>query len=165
MKISTLAGLMVLFFCSCQEQKNLDEHLETGLSNLKNVRKIDKCFVDDFGIEELGIIKKNDSVKYLIFKLDDKSDPATIGEYRVGVLFNLNDFNAKKEGLLENVKRKSFDFLPIVKTINENRYIINEITTKIDRVDELDLYIYQYSNGKITKLVLDRISVKKISLI
>lgn len=165
MKRSILAGLMVLFFCSCQEQKNLDEHLETGLSNLKNVRKIDKCFVDDFGIKEFGIIKRNDSVKYLIFKLDDKSDPATIGEYRVGVLFNLNDFNAKKEGLLENVKRKSFDFSPIVKTINENRYIINEITTKVDRVDELDLYIYQYSNGKITKLVLDRISVKKISLI
>ncbi len=165
LKRNILAGLILLFLCSCQEQRNLNKHLETGLLNLKNVRKIDGFIVDGFGIEELGIIKKNDSVKYLIFKLDDKSNTATIEKYRVGVLFYLNDDNSKKEGLLGNVKKKSFDFSPVVKTIKENRYIINKITTKIEKVDELDLYIYQYSNGKITKLEKNRISVKKISLI
>jgi len=155
--------LFLLVFSSCKEDE-LTKHLESGLVDYYRTRPVGEKIIDSIRLEKFAIFNTGKDSFSLVLKLNDNVKKEEIDKYNVAIEVILNDENILLRDDEVDHNKKAFNFKAELKTVNNHKYLINNITTKIKRFESLDIWVFFLENNVYISAGSSRIKIKNLGL-
>jgi len=153
--------VLILLFNSCTSfEKELNTHLKNGLLTYRKTKQVNLNFVPGISLKKLALIKKSDSQRVLILKLNDNVTAAQIQSYSLAVKTYLD--KDKYATLLKGKMYLSNPIKPKLQTINNHNYIITPFNLKVTEIDKFEFFLFD--RDKFRKVLSKPIFVENITL-
>jgi hypothetical protein len=140
----TLCVLIVCFvLCNGCKEQSIELSLENGLKDYTKARIINEALVEGYYIERIAFYKKDSANYQFIFKLSENSENDSIEKYSLGLVIFPD-----KMLYTDSKEYEVVGFQSRIKEINHFKYIIEEYTVPIKRMDSLHVFLYDRDKYK-----------------
>lgn len=144
-KLSLLLVALTIFVWSCNS--GIEGHLNNGLKDLNNFRKISHQFKDSISISGIVFLRNGKNKFDMIIKLSSEESGKQFEKYSLGV----HTFSNHQTDTITKVKtRYNWDFKPESIAYGKHHYILKTVEAPIKFIDSMRLFLYNREkyNGK-----------------